>query len=83
VAESDTRARLIEVLAAELEIRHGTVQTWGAHIADVVLALPEIATCVEDYELAYRRGYENGVRHERADASAMVALVNEARDDGD
>jgi hypothetical protein len=58
VAESDTRARLIEVLAAELEIRHGTVQTWGAHIADVVLALPEIATCVEDYKLAYRRGYE-------------------------
>lgn len=40
---SDIRTRLTDALAAELELRRGTVQTWGAHIADVLLSLPGIA----------------------------------------
>lgn len=40
---TDIRTRLADALAAELEIRRGTVQTWGAHIADVLLSLPGIA----------------------------------------
>lgn len=40
---TDIRTRLADALASELEIRRGTVQTWGAHIADVLLSLPGIA----------------------------------------
>jgi hypothetical protein len=40
---TDIRARLANAIAAELEIRRGTVETWGAHIADVLLSLPGIA----------------------------------------
>lgn len=40
---SDIRSRLADAIAADLEIRRGTVQTWGVHIAEVLLSLPGIA----------------------------------------
>jgi hypothetical protein len=52
---SDVRSRLADAIADELEIRRGTVQTWGAHIADVLLSLPGIAI-VEGETLAELRG---------------------------
>ena len=59
---TDIRIRLADALAAQLEIRRGTVQTWGAHIADSLLSLPGIAIvdvavlenaerqCLDEYE---------------------------------
>lgn len=67
---TDIRARLAEALAAELEIRHGTVQTWGAHIADVLLSLSGIAI-IEIPAVAYKGPHDTDASAFRAAAKRL------------
>jgi hypothetical protein len=58
---TDIKSRLTDAIAAELEIRRGTVQTWGAHIADRVLSLPGLYTG-QDVANAYQQGARDTIK---------------------